>query len=316
LPFFFLGQTMAAEQPKKPVGGAFGRFLNEKRGELIKELSGKPGSAVFKLASERFKALEEAAKAEYQEKFKQAMEQFHKDMEAFEAAGGEKKAMKRKGQRGEERAAKRNKKDPEAPKKPTGGAYGCFLAKHRAKFQEETKGQGITAVTKLAGERWKQLGEEEKKPFQMEFVAAMEAYRSAMKDYVPPEPKVDEKAAAKQTKEEAKEAKRLAKDEAKEAKKQAKEAKKQAKQDKKVTKARTSFGRGRGLKAKQPASPTVELQATVAAKAEKEGLKEKVLQLASRQDIINSKTSQPAILKALQENDGLIHKTKRALLGA
>jgi len=300
---------MAAEQPKKPTGGAFGRFLNEKRGELTKELSGKPVTAVTKLASERFKALGEAAKAEYQEKFEQAMEQFKKDMEAFEAAGGEKKARKRKGQSGEEGAAKGMKKDPEAPKKPVGGAYGCFLAKHRAKFQEETKGQGITAVAKLAGERWKQLSEEEKKPFETEFVAAMEAYRAAMKDYVPPEPKVDEKAAAEQAKEEAKEANKDTKDEAQEAKKQAKQAEN-------ATKARASCGRGRGLKAKQPTAPMIELQATVAAKAEKEGLKEKVLQLASRQDIIDSKASQSAILKALQENQGLIHPAKRALLGA
>eukprot|EP00418_Pyrodinium_bahamense_P011408 CAMPEP_0179127360 /NCGR_PEP_ID=MMETSP0796-20121207/60331_1 /TAXON_ID=73915 /ORGANISM="Pyrodinium bahamense, Strain pbaha01" /LENGTH=50 /DNA_ID=CAMNT_0020826151 /DNA_START=58 /DNA_END=207 /DNA_ORIENTATION=+ len=44
----------ALEQPKKVTGGAFGRFLNEKRSELIKECEGKPASATVKLASERF----------------------------------------------------------------------------------------------------------------------------------------------------------------------------------------------------------------------------------------------------------------------
>ena len=58
------------------------------------------------------------------------------------------------------------------------------------------KGQPITAISKLAGERWKQLGEEEKKPFEAEYAAKLEAYKVAMKDYVPPEPKVDEKASS------------------------------------------------------------------------------------------------------------------------
>jgi len=313
------------QQPKKVTGGAFGRFLNEQRSELLKECSGQPATAVVKLASERFKALGEAEKAEYQEKYSKAVEQYNKDMEAFLAAGGEKAAVKRKGKKGEEGAAKKRKKDPEAPKKPAGGGYGCYLAKHRAEFQEQTKGQGITAVAKLAGEKWRQLSEEEKKPFEEEFTTKMEAYKAAMKDYVPPEepePKVDKKAAAKQAKEEAKEAKKQAKEEAKEAKSSAKaKAKaKAAKAPKAKAKAKAkakvkAFARGRLSKSK-PAMPKVELQTSVAAKAEKEGLTDKLTNLASRQDIIDSKKSQASMLKALQESGGLIHPARRALLGA
>jgi len=312
---------MAGEQPKKVTGGAFGRFLSEKRGDLMKELSGKPASAVVKLASERFKALSEAERTEYQEKYTQAVEQYNKDLEAFKAAGGEMKAiLKRKGRKGEEGAAKKAKKDPDAPKKPAGGAFGRFLAQHRAEFQEQTKGQPITAVTKLAGEKWKQLGEEERRPFEAEFVAAMKAYRAAMEEYVPPEPKVDEKAAAKQAKEEAKQAQKSAKEEERQAKQQAKEAEKATKDDarrakKEAKEAEKAKAKGKGAKAKA-APPAVELQAGVAAKAEKEGLKDKLVQLASRQDVIDSKKTQTAIFKALQESGGLIHPAKRALLGA
>lgn len=324
---------MAGEQPKKVTGGAFGRFLSEKRPEFLRACSGQPATAVVKLASERFKTLSEAEKAVYQKKYEQAVQQYNKDMEAFLAAGGEKKAGKRKADNDDKRAKKRNK-DPEAPKKPAGGAFGCFLAKHRAEFMEQTKGKPITAVTKLASENWKQLSEVEKKPYEAAYTAKLETYKAAMKDYVPPEPKLDEppklgkRAAAKQAKEEAKQAKMQAKEDAKEeaklAKEDAKNAKKQEKAEGKSAKAKAKarvgvFGRKSAkakAKAEKPVAPVVELQATVAAKAEKEGLKEKLIQLASRQDIIDSKKNQTAILKALLESGGLIHPARRALLGA
>ena len=64
---------MAGEQPKKPVGGAYGAWLAEHRAELQKELGpGKPASEVGKLAGSRFKALSAASKATYQKKFEEA----------------------------------------------------------------------------------------------------------------------------------------------------------------------------------------------------------------------------------------------------
>ena len=106
-------------------------------------------------------------------------------MKAFLDAGGEKKTTKRKA----EKSAK-PKKDPDAPKKPAGGAFGCFLAKNRAAFTEECKGQPVTAVTKLASERWKKLSEDKKKVFQKEYEAKKAEYEEAKKSYVPPLPSV------------------------------------------------------------------------------------------------------------------------------
>ena len=172
---------MAGEQPKKPVGGAYGAWLAEHRAELQKELGpGKPASEVGKLAGSRFKALSEDTKAIYQKKFDDAKVKFEADMAAFLEAGGEKKSTKRKA----EKSAK-PKKDPDAPKKPAGGAFGCFLAKNRAAFTEECKGKPVTAVTKLASDRWKELGEDKKKVFQEEYEAKKAAYEEAKKSYVP-----------------------------------------------------------------------------------------------------------------------------------
>jgi hypothetical protein len=172
---------MAAEQPKKATGGAFGQFLSEQRPALIKECTGKPITAVAKLASERFKALDASSKSKYEAMYQTAKSKYEKDMAAFLAAGGEVKARKSKKDKKEKKA-----KDPNRPKKPAGGAFGCFLAKNRPQFMKECTGKPITAVTKLAGERWKLLSSTDKSVFETEYQTKMKEYKKAMETYVPP----------------------------------------------------------------------------------------------------------------------------------
>merc|ERR550537_306982 len=123
---------MALEQPKKPVGGAYGIFMSEKRPEYLKACQGQQASAVSKMGGEAWKKLSDAQKAPYQKKYEQTKAKFDKDMAAFLAAGGEKTKGVR-AQRSEKRKSKEGKKvkDPNAPKKPTGGAYGVYLAENR-----------------------------------------------------------------------------------------------------------------------------------------------------------------------------------------
>lgn len=84
------------QQPKKVTGGAFGRFLAANRPALQMELAGKPSTKVVKLASERFNGLSESERSEWEKKYREAQAQYKKDMEAFLAAGGVKKPVKRK----------------------------------------------------------------------------------------------------------------------------------------------------------------------------------------------------------------------------
>ena len=181
LPSLSLRRKMAGEQPKKPIGGAYGMWVGEHRAELQKELGpGKPASEVAKLAGNRYKTLGEDVKAEYQKKFEEAKVKYEADMKAFLDAGGEKKGTKRKADKGS-----KPKKDPAAPKKPAGGAFGCFLAKNRAAFTKEVEGQPVTAITKLASEKWKKLSEDEKKVYQEEYETKKAEYEEAKKSYVP-----------------------------------------------------------------------------------------------------------------------------------
>jgi len=177
----------ALEQPKKPAGGAFGRFLAEKRSHFMKLCEGKPISEVTKLGGAEWKKLSDKQRAPYQKQFVEAQQKYTADMEAFLAAGG----VKQKGaaaMRTEKRKAKEAKtaaKDPNAPKRPAGGAYGCYLAAHRAQFQKECPGS-VAGVAKLAGERWKALPVAQKKKYEDEYEKKKAEYDEAKKNYVPP----------------------------------------------------------------------------------------------------------------------------------
>jgi len=175
---------IALEQPKRPAGGAWGIFLAEKRPEFIKACEGQPVSAITKLAGEKWKTIAAKEKDVYQKKYEAAKAQFDKDMASFLAAGGEKtkgvtalRTEKRKAREG------KKKKDPNAPKKPAGGAYGVFLAEKRPEFMKACEGQPVSAVTKLAGEKWRALSDAAKKPYQDKYLKKQEEYNAALAEY-------------------------------------------------------------------------------------------------------------------------------------
>merc|ERR1712037_966768 len=238
-----------------------GRFLAEHRPALQKECTGKPVTAVVKLASERFKSLSDSEKSDWEKKYKDAQAQYEKDMEAFLAGGGEKAAIKRKNN-DDTASSKKQKKDPEAPKRPAGGAYGCYLAKNRESFTKECEGKPVTAISKLAGERWKELSAEDRKPFEKEYETKFAAYQAAMKDHTPPvQTSVDKESPQKVS----------------------------GKTRQVARKAATI----------EPATP--KLEAAIATRAEKAGLGATLLKLVAHQDVIESGKSQAEVLDALEQ---------------
>ena len=63
---------MTLEQPKKPVDGAYGIVLTEKRPEFTKACAGQKASAVSSMAGESWKKLNEEATKLCPEGFKAA----------------------------------------------------------------------------------------------------------------------------------------------------------------------------------------------------------------------------------------------------
>jgi len=171
---------LALEQPERPVGGAYGIFLAEKRPDFAEKCKGQKASAVSKMGGEMWNKLTAAEKVPYQKKYEDVKAKFDKDLAAFQAAGGEVVRKKRKGKDGGKK-----KKDANAPKKPTGGAYGVFLAENREKIVKSLpEGPNKTTdVAKAAGEQWKKLPEKARKPYQDKYEKKMEEYKVALEEY-------------------------------------------------------------------------------------------------------------------------------------
>lgn len=317
-------------EPKKVVGGSFGQYMAEKRAEIMKEVAGKPATEVIKLGSQRFKALTDAERKVYEDKYSKAKEQYEKDLAAFIAAGGEKseRSSKKKrkaeaeGDEGGKKKRAKKWKDKTAPKKPAGGAFGCYLDKHRPEIMKECEGKPITAVTKMASERWKALSEDARKPYDQAYEEKKKAYEEAMKSYVPvappegieaPKSKAELKAEKKAAKEDEKKTKAEEKAEQKKAKEEEKAAKKDAKKSKPANGGLKKSVAAK-LKAKPAASPEPDIPEAILAKAEKAGCKVNLIKLASRDDVKSAGKTAAQIFKALQDNDGLLHPAKRALL--
>jgi len=173
--------------------------MAEKRVDLQKECAGKPVTAVSKLGAERWQALGEAEKAVYQKQYEEAKAKYEEDMKAFLEAGGEKKGAKKNGKA--DGPAKR-KKDAEAPKRPAGGAFGCFLEKNREAFTKEVAGQPVTAITKLASAKWKALSEPPKSEEAQEVEPPTKKQRASKDDKEPKAKKAQKEVEADATAEE------------------------------------------------------------------------------------------------------------------
>jgi len=298
------------EQPKKPAGGGFGRFVAEKRSEFQAKCAGQPVSAVSKMAGLAWGALSEAAQQPYKTKFVEAQKKYEVDMAAFLAAGGEKQkgaAALRTEKRKAKEGTLKKQKDPNAPKRPAGGAYGCFMAANRAEFTKQCPGS-ITGVAKLAGEKWKAASVAEKDKYEKEYKVKADAYQEAMKSYVPPAVEQDEDDIEESPAKKAKVAE--------EDKKAAKDDKKAASGEKKAAAATTKATKNVGKKGAVVETMLVDIPQIVLAKADKAGMTGALKKLLGRDDIKGASITPSAAMSALEGAGGLLHKARAALLGA
>ncbi|GMH33865.1 hypothetical protein BSKO_01699 [Bryopsis sp. KO-2023] len=99
----------------------------------------------------------------------------------------------RKGQDGEGVSKKRARKPPDSPRRPK-SAYMFFLAEFRERWKiEHPESRKVSDVAKAAGERWRAMSEEDKRPFEdlsteskALYAREMEVYRSTKKDVPKP----------------------------------------------------------------------------------------------------------------------------------
>ncbi|XVE76539.1 hypothetical protein DITRI_Ditri12bG0181900 [Diplodiscus trichospermus] len=78
---------------------------------------------------------------------------------------------------------RRAKKDPNKPKRPP-SAFFVFLEEFRATFKKENPNvKAVSAVGKAAGQRWKSMSEEEKRPYEAKAEKRKADYEKQMKIY-------------------------------------------------------------------------------------------------------------------------------------
>merc|ERR1712066_762691 len=83
----------------------------------------------------------------------------------------------------------KKKKDPNAPKRPAGGAYGVFLSENRDKIVKSLPaGHKMTDVGKAAGEQWKALSAAAKKPYEDKYAKKQAEYKAAMEQWTKDHP--------------------------------------------------------------------------------------------------------------------------------
>jgi len=100
------------------------------------------------------------------------------------SAGRKRKAEEspEKGEKKKRKKKKKSKKDPDAPKHPQ-SAYLLFSNSVRAELKEEYPGISPKDLMSRAGERWKNLGEEERQPWKVLASDEMQKYQQLKAEY-------------------------------------------------------------------------------------------------------------------------------------
>merc|ERR1719195_416457 len=160
---------------------AFGQWLNANRAMLQERVAsegGKGVAAVAKKASELWKAMSDSEKKPWEIKFNEANAAYGAYKNSDNYVAPEKKERRLKSDKLE--------KDPGAPKKPVGGAYGIFSNEKREEFTKivEAKGEkGFGPVAKMTSEAFKALTDVERAAYEEKFKEAQVKYQKEKEEY-------------------------------------------------------------------------------------------------------------------------------------
>jgi len=181
--------SAAIDEPKKPQN-AYLNWLGEYRAALTKEAGSGSVGVVGKLAGEKWKGMSEEQKAPWEKKAQEKKAAYEKAMEEFKAQGGTPgKRRQDKAAAKQDKQAKVDKKAKKAADKSSGrptkpqNPYWLWLQENRAAIAKEAGSSSISAVAKLAGEKWKALSGAAKAPYEKKAGELRSAYEKAMEEW-------------------------------------------------------------------------------------------------------------------------------------
>ncbi|CAL8385816.1 unnamed protein product [Arctogadus glacialis] len=160
---------MAKGDPRKPKGkmSAYAYFIKTCRQEHEKKTPEVPVNFTMfsKKCSERWKTITSKEKGKFEDMAKLDKVRYDNEMQHF--APGRKKGQK---------------KDPNAPKRPSSGFF-IFCADHRPKIKAVHPTLGIGDVAKKLGEQWNNLTDANKQPYLQKANKLKDKYQKDVADY-------------------------------------------------------------------------------------------------------------------------------------
>jgi len=163
-------------QPKRPQS-AFLIYSNENRARVKEKNPDAKFGDMAKLLSAEYKELSKEELAGLEKKVGKDKKRYEQEMENYKPpAGYEDSETKGKGKK------QKKKKDPNAPKRAT-TSFMFYSSKMRPIIKEEKPDTKFTEMGKLIGEKWREIGSEEKKEFEAMANEDKERYNAEMAKY-------------------------------------------------------------------------------------------------------------------------------------
>jgi len=161
-------------QPPKPAVTAMQFYVQDRREQIQAERPELDAKEVQKAISEEWKAMDTSAKAPY-------IEKAHTDKQRYE----EEAASYVPDPSQPNLSSGKRPRDPRRPKRPK-SAYAFFGEATRAELSASMPGLAIDTLSKLIGQEWRKLSEEQKAPYTQLAQQDKERYQMDMATYVPP----------------------------------------------------------------------------------------------------------------------------------
>lgn len=157
-------------EPKRPLT-PFMWFATTNRESIKSSLTDASFTEVAKALGAKWKLMDDLAKAPYVKVAADDKKRYIRQMECYMPSDDYIQAKKTK-----------KRRDPEQPKKPL-SAFMLFMQEHRQAIRANNPGNNVGAISKIGGEMWKSMTEEQKAPYRRRQEQEKHRYQVQMRAY-------------------------------------------------------------------------------------------------------------------------------------
>ncbi len=162
------------KDPNKPRGALtpYMCYSKEVRPSIMQQHPNASVTEVAKLIGAQWRQLTDDQKRPYTEMARKDRERYKEAMQHYTPTPGYEDTGRRR----------RKKKDPNAPKKPK-SAYFIYAETRRADLRQQFPDDRVSDTAKRTGEEWRNMNDEDKRPFREQAEVLKKQYDEAMAEY-------------------------------------------------------------------------------------------------------------------------------------